>query len=253
MEMHEAFGLAGKTALVTGAGTGLGYAMAKSLARAGARVVMLGRRQDVLEEAARSIGERALAHPFDVTRLDEIEDLMASLREKFGRLDVLINNAGNHCKKPLEETTNQDFMAVIDTHLAASFAMTRAVVPLMKENGGSIIFISSMSAFLGMTKIVAYSTAKAGINGMMRCLASELGVHGIRVNSIAPGFIDTPMLHRAIDGDQPRIDKILNRTPSRAFGQPEDIGWAAVYLASDAARFVTGQVLAVDGGALIGF
>ncbi|MDR0441164.1 MAG: SDR family oxidoreductase [Candidatus Accumulibacter sp.] len=251
--MLEAFGLEGKTALVTGAGTGLGHAMAKSLAQAGARVVMLGRRREVLEEAAGSIGERAFAHPFDITRLKEIEELIASLRKKYGKLDILINNAGVHCKKPVEETTNEDFMTVIHTHLAASFALTRAVAPMMKESGGSIIFISSMSAFLGMANIVAYSTAKAGINGMMRCLASELGMHGIRVNSIAPGFIDTPMLHRAIDGDQPRIDKILNRTPSRAFGQAEDIGWAAVYLASDAARFVNGQVLAVDGGALIGF
>ena len=135
-----------------------------------------------------------------------------------------------------------------------SFVLAKAVVPGMKKRGnGSIIFISSMTAFIGMPNVLAYSAAKAGLNGMMRCLASELGGAGIRVNSIAPGWIDTPMLHKAIDGDQPRIDKILGRTPTHTFGRPDDIGWAATYLASDAAKFVNGQVLVVDGGASIGF
>ena len=250
----EAFSLKGKIALITGAGSGLGYAMAQCMVSAGAQVVLVGRRQDVLEKAASEIGENAHAQAFDITDTAHIPALVADIEKRLGKVDILVNNAGVHCKKPIEDTAPEEFQGVLDTHVMASFVLAKAVVPGMKQRRhGSIIFISSMSAFLGMPNVVAYSTAKAGLNGMMRCLASELGGHGIRVNSIAPGFIETPMLHKAIDGDQPRIDKILGRTPAHCFGDPKDIGWAATYLASDAARFVNGQVLAVDGGALIGF
>lgn len=250
----EVFSLRGKVALITGAGSGLGYAMAKCMVAAGANVILVGRRKEVLEKAALDIGEGAHPEAFDITHTDGIPAFVSCLEEKFGKVDILVNNAGVHCKKPIEQTSFEDFQGVIDTHVMSSFVLAKAVVPGMKERGhGSIIFISSMAAFLGMSNVVAYSTAKAGLNGMMRCLASELGGAGIRVNSIAPGFIETPMLHKAIDGDQPRIDKILGRTPTHTFGNPEDIGWAATYLASDAARFVNGQVLAVDGGAMIGF
>ena len=176
------------------------------------------------------------------------------MEQEYGGIDILVNNAGIHCKKPVEETTNDDFNGVLGTHLVSSFALSKAVVPGMKHRTrGSILFISSMAAFLGMPSVVAYSAAKAGMTGMMRSMASELGGAGIRVNAIAPGFIETPMLRKAINGDQPRIDKILGRTPTHTFGDPDDIGWAATYLASDAAKFVNGQVLVVDGGALIGF
>ena len=250
----DVFRLDGKVALITGAGSGLGYAMAKCMVAAGAKVVLVGRRREVLEKAALEIGSGAYPEAFDITQHGEIPGFVARMEEKFGSLDVLINNAGVHCKKPIEETSFDDFSGVLDTHVMSSFTLAKAVVPGMKKRGrGSIILVSSMTAFIGMPNVVAYSTAKAGLNGMMRCLATELGGAGIRVNSIAPGWIDTPMLHKAIDGDQPRIDKILGRTPTHTFGDPEDIGWAATYLASDAAKFVNGQVLAVDGGALIGF
>lgn len=250
----EAFRLDGKVALITGAGSGLGYAMAQCMVAAGAQVILVGRRQDVLEKAASEIGEAACPVAFDITRNDEIADFVAGLEARFGHIDILVNNAGVHCKKPIEETTFGDFQGVIDTHVMASFNLARALVPGMKKRGdGSLIFIASMTAFIGMPNVVAYSTAKAGLTGMMRALASELGGAGIRANAIAPGWIETPMLHKAIDGDQPRIDKILGRTPTHTFGDPADIGWAATYLASGAAKFVNGQVLAVDGGALIGF
>lgn len=251
---REAFSLDGKVALITGAGSGLGYAMAKCMVAAGARVVMVGRRQEVLEQAAKEIGEGACPEAFDITRFDEIDGFVSRIEARFGKIDILVNNAGVHCKKPIEETSFNDFKGVIDTHVMAAFTLARAVVPGMKKRGGgSLIFIASMTAFIGMPNVIAYSTAKSGLTGMMRCLASELGGGGVRANAIAPGWIDTPMLHKAIDGDQPRIDKILGRTPAHTFGDPDDVGWAATYLASDAAKFINGQILAVDGGALIGF
>ena len=250
----EAFKLDGKVALITGAGSGLGLAMARCMASAGAKVILVGRRLDVLEHAALEIGSAAYPMAFDITQSDDVAAFVARIEQQFGRIDILVNNAGVHCKKPIEETSYSDFQGLMDTHVMASFNLTRALVPGMKQRGGgAIIFIASMTAFIGMPNVIAYSTAKAGLTGMMRCLASELGGSGIRTNAIAPGWIDTPMLHKAIDGDQPRIDKILGRTPTHTFGDPDDIGWAATYLASDAAKFVNGQVLAVDGGALIGF
>ena len=253
-QVIDPFRLDGKVALITGAGSGLGYATAKCMVAAGAKVILVGRRKDVLEKAALEIGSSAYPEAFDITKVDEIPEFVSRLEKQFGKVDILVNNAGVHCKKPIEETTFEDFYGVINTHVMASFCLARALVPGMKKRGdGSIIFIASMTAFIGMPNVVAYSTAKSGLTGMMRALASELGGAGIRANAIAPGWIDTPMLHKAIDGDQPRIDKILGRTPTHTFGDPDDIGCAATYLASRAAKFVNGQVLAVDGGALIGF
>jgi len=254
MGEHSAFSLAGRTALITGAGSGLGYAMAKCMIISGAKVILVGRRRDVLETAAAEIGSAAHPEVFDVTEVGKIPAFITRMEQEYGGIDILVNNAGIHCKKPVEETTNDDFNGVLGTHLVSSFALSKAVVPGMKHRTrGSILFISSMAAFLGMPSVVAYSAAKAGMTGMMRSMASELGGAGIRVNAIAPGFIETPMLRKAINGDQPRIDKILGRTPTHTFGDPDDIGWAATYLASDAAKFVNGHVLVVDGGALIGF
>jgi len=221
---------------------------------AGGKAILVGRQRDVLEKAAAEIGEGAYPEPFDVTHSQEIPGFISRMEKQFGKVDILVSNAGVHCKKPLEETSTEDFQRLLDTHVLASFHLARAVVPGMKQRkNGALIFIASMTAFIGMPSVVAYSTAKAGLTGMTRALASELGGDGVRVNAIAPGWIDTPMLHKAIDGDIPRTNKILGRTPAHSFGDPEDIGWAATYLSSPAAKFVNGQVLAVDGGALIGF
>jgi gluconate 5-dehydrogenase len=251
---EQAFSLKGRVAVITGGGSGLGFAMAKCLASAEATVAVVGRREETLRQACAEIGERAFAVPFDVTRTAEADVLTGKVLERCQRIDVLINCAGIHIKKPAEEMTMQEFSSVLDIHLNAAFALTRSVIPCMRRQGqGSVIFISSMSGFMGLTKVAAYSAAKTGVLGLVRSLASELSGEGIRFNAIVPGFIETPMFRRAVDGDPERQRKILGRTPMGKFGDPADVGWAALYLASDASKFVTGTSLTVDGGALIGF
>jgi NAD(P)-dependent dehydrogenase (short-subunit alcohol dehydrogenase family) len=250
----EVLSLAGQLAIVTGGGTGLGFAMASCLVEAGARVVITGRRREVLAEAAKKLGRSVSAEQYDVTELGAAPGFIARIGELYGEATILINNAGVHVKKPVEEHTPEDFHRILATHVEGAFALTRAAVPAMKRAGhGSIVFIASMSSMIGMPGIVAYSAAKSAYLGMVRSMASELGPANIRVNAIAPGWIETPMLHQALDGDPKRKQKILDRTPQQRFGTPEDIGWAAVFLCSPAAEFVNGVVLPVDGGASIGF
>jgi NAD(P)-dependent dehydrogenase (short-subunit alcohol dehydrogenase family) len=251
---REVFSLEGQLAMVTGGGTGLGFAMASCFAAAGARVVIAGRRADVLEKAAQSLGPSVSAEQYDVTDFAAAPGFIARVEEHYGAPSILVNNAGNHVKKPIEDHTLEDFHGVLATHVEGAFALTRAAVPVFKRTGrGSIVFTASMSSILGLPQIVAYSAAKSAYLGMVRSLAAELGAANIRVNAIAPGWIETDMLHKALDGDPKRKQKILDRTPERRFGSPEDIGWAAVFLCSQAASFINGVLLPVDGGASIGF
>lgn len=250
----EAFSLQGETALVTGGGSGLGFAIAKAFAGAGARVILVGRREDQLKAAAARIGPLALTAVFDVTKAAEAPDFVAGVEQSAGPITILVNNAGTHVKKTLEEHTLEDFHQILNTHVVGAFALSRAVAPSMKKQGrGNILFTASMTSLMGMPKVVAYSAAKSAYLGLIRSLAVELSPVGIRVNGIAPGWIETEILRRAVLPDPERKAKILGRTPMARFGQPEDIGWAAVYLCSPAARFLTGVVLPVDGGASIGF
>ena len=248
------FSLAGETALITGGGSGLGLAIAQAFTAAGARVVLVGRREDVLRQAASSLGPQAHWLRHDVTDGAAAAGLVGRIAEEVGEIGILVNNAGVHLKKPIAATTDEEFAAVIDTHVRGAFAMTRAVVPgMQRRRHGSILFLASMVSLIGMPMVAAYSAAKSAYLGIVRTLACELGPSEVRVNAIAPGWIETPMLHQALDGDARRRDKILDRTPMARFGQPSDIGWAAVYLCSPEAGFVNGVVLPVDGGASIGF
>ena len=250
----EIFSLAGQLAIVTGGGTGLGFAMASCLSAAGARVVITGRRMKVLDEAAQKLGSSVSPEEYDVTELAAAPAFVKKVEERYGPPSILINNAGIHVKKSIEEHTLEDFHRVLATHVEGAFALTRAVVTGMKRaRQGSILFIASMSSMMGLPNVVAYSAAKSAYLGLVRSLASELGPSNIRVNAIAPGWIETPMLHQALEGDPKRKQKILDRTPQQRFGSPEDIGWAAVFLCSAAAQFINGVVLPVDGGASIGF
>lgn len=251
---NKAFDLTGRVAIVTGGGSGLGFAIAKCLASAGATIVITGRRENMLKNACKSIGNRAHYCVHDITNTDHAKNFINKIVTLHGRCDILVNNAGCHCKKNVQDVSIQDFRDLFDVHLYGAFALSQAAIPFMRtQKQGSIVFISSMSALIGMTNVCAYGSAKSAILGLTRCLAGDVSADGIRVNAIIPGFIDTPMFHHAVDSDPFRQQKILNHTPMRAFGKPEDIGWATVYLCSNAGSFVNGTTITVDGGCAIGF
>jgi NAD(P)-dependent dehydrogenase (short-subunit alcohol dehydrogenase family) len=253
-KLNSAFDLTGQTALITGGGTGLGFGMAKCFVAAGAKVVLVGRRKTELEKACASLGEKAFAVTGDVTQLKTAPTQLDQAEKLAGPISILVNNAGIHLKKPAVETSDTDFAAVIETHVFGAFALTReAGRRMLPRKAGCVLFTASMTALMGIPLVVAYSAAKSAYVGMVRALASEWGAQGLRVNAIAPGWIASDMLDKALSGDTSRKAKILGRTPIGRFGEPEDIGWAAVYLASPAAKFVTGIVLPVDGGASEGF
>jgi len=249
------FQLVGEVAIITGGGTGLGLGMARCLVAAGARVVIAGRREEELRNAAAELGTAASWVRHDVTEFGKADELVtAATRAAGAPPSILINNAGVHLKKPAVETSPEEFLAVLNTHVIGAHALTRAVLPGMVERRhGSVIFIASMASLFGIPKVVAYSAAKSAYVGMVRTLAVEVSADNVRVNAIAPGWIDSAMARKALSGDPARQAKILGRTPLGKFGAAEDIGWTAVYLCSAAAKFVTGVVLPVDGGASIGF
>lgn len=248
------FSLAGETALVTGGGSGLGFGIAQSLVRAGARVVITGRRLSVLEQAAEQLGPCAAFIAHDVTQTARAGDFIEQVKQIYGPVSILVNNAGVHLKKDFLETTEDEFRGLFETHVTASYALTRAASRSMTERRhGCVLFMASMTALIGMPRVIGYTVAKTAFLGLVRGLAAELSPLGVRVNAIAPGWIESPMLDRALRGDPERKRKILDRTPMGRFGEPVDIGAAAVYLCSPAARFVTGVLLPVDGGASIGF
>ncbi|WP_240416019.1 SDR family NAD(P)-dependent oxidoreductase [Paenibacillus periandrae] len=252
--MDNPFRLDGKLALITGGGTGLGLGMSHAIVNAGGRVVITGRREDRLKSACEELGSSSVYVPHDITQLKTIPGLVQKVEEQFGPIEILINNAGIHLKSPVQETTDEGFSQVLQTHVQGGFSLTRECAAHMVRRGsGSIVFITSMSALLGIPNVIAYTAAKTAVSGMVRGLASELSPHGIRVNSIAPGWIDSSMTRKAFEGDPERERKILSRTPMGCLGTAEDIGHAAVYLCSPAARFVTGVDLRIDGGAGIGF
>ena len=253
--MDNPFRLDAETALITGGGTGLGLGMARCMVSAGAKVVLVGRREAELRKAASELGANASFIAHDVTQLDRAGELIQRAEEvSKSPISILINNAGIHLKKAADQTSHTEFGLVLQTHVLAAHALTVAALPGMKQrNHGSILFTASMASFLGIPLLVAYSAAKSAYLGMVRSLSTEVSPHGVRVNAIAPGWIDSDMLRQALDSDPPRKNKVLSRTPMGKLGAADDIGWAAVYLCSSAAKFVTGVVLPVDGGASVGF
>lgn len=249
-----AFGLAGKTALVTGGGSGLGLATAKCLAAAGARVIIAGRRADLLNAALPELGDHGAAEVLDLADIASLAEAAKAIVARHGVIDILVNNAGNTVKKPFEESSMADFDAVFDVHVRGALELTRAVLPGQIEKGeGAIIFTASMTSFIGQPMVMGYTVAKTALTGAVRGLSAEFAERGIRVNAVAPGWIDTDLFQKATSNDPARKAKIMGRIQSKKLGRPEDIGWACVYLASPAAAYVTGQTLVVDGGAVIGF
>jgi len=243
-----------KIAIVTGGGSGLGFAIAQKFIENGITTIISGRDIQKLDAAKNKLGENCHALPIDLNDLSIIPSFVQTILKQFGQIDILVNNAGINMKKDFTEVTDEEFLQVITTNLLAVFALSREVVKhMLQRKTGSIINISSMAAQYGLPKVIAYSASKTAIDGMTRAMAVELSPKGIRVNAIAPGFIYSDMTDKALNNDPERKEKVFSRTPMGIMGQPEDIGNAALYLAGDAAKFVTGVVLPVDGGNSIGF
>lgn len=244
------FSLEGKRALVTGAGRGLGLAIASGLAQSGAHVALVSRSQDELRTAAEGIGSAAMAFPSDVSArgaaaplLDEAEDGLG------GGIDIVVHAAGVQHREPAESFDPDAWDRVISINLTAPFLLSQELGKRQLEQGrgGSHIFIGSLSSHLSLPSVVAYTASKAGIYGVLRNLSLEWAGRGIRVNGLGPGYIRTK-LTEAVFNDAERKQRMLDRIPMNRFGEPEELAGAAVFLASDASSYITGQLLMVDGG-----
>lgn len=252
--MESIYSLRGKVALVTGAARGIGFGIAQELIQQGARVAITDLSEEALAEAKAELGDACFTYVNDVTKKELHAELIAKVEQEVGPVDVLVNNAGRHGKKPSLECSDEEFAAILDTNLHSIFSLIKAVLPGMMERGnGSIINISSMSALFGLPQVAGYSSSKTALLGLTRTLTAEYSGSGVRFNCIAPGFIESKMFRAIMDADPAREQKILDRTPLNRVGTAQEIGHAAAFLASDAARFITGTCLPVDGGAAIGF
>lgn len=243
-----------RIAIVTGGGSGIGLAISESFVQNNITTIIVGRDMEKLNAAAAQLGELCIPICCDLSKLDTIPDLVKKVIDRYGYIDTLVNNAGINMKKDFVDVTDEDFQQVILTNVTAVFALSREVVKYMIPRGkGTIINISSMASQYGIPKVIAYTASKSAIEGMTKAMAVELSPKGIRVNCIAPGFIATDMSARALNGDKERMQKVLSRTPMGGLGEPSDIAESALFLVSDAAKYITGTVLPVDGGNSVGF
>ncbi len=257
--MAANFSLEGKVALVTGASYGIGYAIAKGMAEAGATIVFNDIKQELVDKglaAYEADGIKATGYVCDVTDEDAVTEMVAKIAKEVGVIDILVNNAGIIKRIPMCEMSAAEFRQVIDVDLNAPFIVSKAVIPAMIEKGhGKIINICSMMSELGRETVSAYAAAKGGLKMLTRNICSEYGQYNIQCNGIGPGYVATPqtapLREPQADGSKHPFDSfIMSKTPANRWADPEDLAGPAVFLASDASDFVNGHVLYVDGGIL---
>ncbi len=255
----NSFSLEGKTALVTGAAYGIGLAIARAFAEAGARIAFNCSRPETMEraqQAYRELGIDAKGYLCDVTDENAVKAMVADIEATLGGVDILVNNAGIIKRIPMHEMAAEEFRKVVDVDLVAPFICAKAVIPgMIKKGHGKIINICSMMSEVGRETVSAYAAAKGGLKMLTRNICSEYGEHNIQCNGIGPGYIATeqtaPLRERQADGSRHPFDQfIIAKTPAARWGTPEDLMGPAVFLASDASNFVNGHVLYVDGGIL---
>jgi len=247
--MRNPFDLTGKVAIVTGANSGIGQAIALALAQAGADIAAVGRTPaEEMIATARAFGRRAEVITADLATIQPVPRVIAQTLDQFGRLDILVNNAGIIRRADALDFSEADWDAVIDTNLKSVFFLAQAAArPMIAQGSGKIINIASLLSFQGGIRVPSYTASKAGVAGLTKLLANEWAAKGVQVNGLAPGYIATNNT-AALQADPTRNQAILDRIPAGRWGTPADLGGAAVFLAASASDYVTGHILAVDGG-----
>ena len=251
--MEQEGRLAGKVALITGGAQGIGEGIARVFAEHGAKVIIADIQIDRGQKVAEKLGQSAQFVQLDVCDEAGWQRTIAAVMEQHRCLDILVNNAGSGIAGPIEKTALADHRRIVDLNLDAVWLGIRSAVPAMSASGGgSIINISSIDGLVGVTNLSSYVATKFAVTGMTRSLAIELGNRNIRVNSIHPGIIETPLVGPAGSPARKRLDQAIARQPIQRMGQPRDIGYAALFFASDESAYCTGASLVVDGGHIAG-
>jgi gluconate 5-dehydrogenase len=243
----QEFDLTGKVCVVTGAGRGIGRGMAEALARHGGFVVLVGRTQTTLDEAAAAIGDRAMVQVADVAREADVLALRDAVVARCGHIDVLVNNAGvNPIFRTIDRVSLADWQHIIDVNLTGVFLCCKHLGGAIGQ-GGSVINVSSVAGHGGLPRSVPYCASKGGVELLTKALALDWAKRGVRVNTLAPGWVDTDLTHGLLEHDV-HGKRLLDRTPMGRFATPNDMAGGVVFLASDASTFMTGQSLVIDGG-----